>query len=71
MIGSWVEDTYTWSEINFGANSVGITITLGPGAILVDTVQMYFVPEPGSVALLAGGLLAFRAHRRFRRQNGN
>jgi hypothetical protein len=69
MTGSWYAETYQWSQVNLGGNTITLDITPDisvPGAaLLVDDVQfsitgnLTVVPEPGFSGLAAAGLLAF------------
>jgi hypothetical protein len=66
MIGSWYEDTYSWSAVNLTS---GITLNISGATpntgILFDEVRLTVignlgpVPEPSSSLITAVGLLAF------------
>jgi hypothetical protein len=66
MIGSWYEDTYSWSGVALDP-SVSLDITASPvtGAVLFDQVQLTVVgdlvpvPEPSCGLMTLAGLLAF------------
>jgi hypothetical protein len=66
MLGSWVQDTYTWSGVS-GIISLDIIPAPNPnsGEVLLDEVSFTItgpltaVPEPGALQLLAAGLGVF------------
>jgi hypothetical protein len=79
MTGSWVADTYHWSQVNLGNNTISLDI--GPSSsgvgLLVDEVQFSIggnlmpIPEPGFSQLAAAGLLAFAMRYWSRRKGGS
>jgi hypothetical protein len=75
MIGSWYEDTYSWSDVALNP-SVTLDITPGTGsvALLFDQVQLTIVgdlvpvPEPSCGLIALAGLAAFGMISWFRRK---
>jgi hypothetical protein len=79
MVGSWVADTFQWSQINVGGSPILLTISPGAGGnghLFFDEVELTIngnltdVPEPGCSQLVAAGLLAFGARSWLRRKRG-
>jgi hypothetical protein len=62
MIGSWYEDTYSWSAVNLNP-SISLSLTGADGPIMLDEIKLTIVgtlvPEPSFGLIAAAGLLAF------------
>jgi len=76
MIGSWYEDTYSWSDVNLSP-TVSLDISPGAGgsgALLFDEVRLTIVgqlgpvPEPSVGLITVAGLLALGVRSWLRRK---